>query len=118
VDPPWSKDYDTSVAEMKLPLLLTSTFTDDSRASVVTNKTCLYVTGCTFTDQSAVDNTCGGRYRYKTCADVQPISRARSVSYTDCQGVEGEGYKGRSYQDTRKRDDQEIVVKWGTTNVI
>jgi hypothetical protein len=40
-EPPWPKDYDTSVAEMKLPLFLTSTLTDDSRASAVTNKTCL-----------------------------------------------------------------------------
>jgi hypothetical protein len=32
---------DTSVAEMKFPLLLTSTLTDDSRASTVTNKTYL-----------------------------------------------------------------------------
>ena len=39
--PPWPKDYDTAVAEMKLPLLLASTFTDDTRASTVTKKTCL-----------------------------------------------------------------------------
>ncbi len=39
--PPWPKDYDTTVAEMKLPLLLASTFTDDTRASTVTKKTCL-----------------------------------------------------------------------------
>ncbi len=41
MEPPWSKVYDTSVEEMKLPLLLTSTLTDDSRTSTVTNKTCL-----------------------------------------------------------------------------
>ena len=40
--PPWPKDYDTAVAEMKLPLLLASTFTDDTRASTVTKKTCLF----------------------------------------------------------------------------
>ena len=38
---PWPKDYDTAVAEMKLPLLLASTFTDDTRPSTVTKKTCL-----------------------------------------------------------------------------
>ena len=38
--PPCPKDYDTSVAEMKLPLLLESTFTDDTRASTMTKKTC------------------------------------------------------------------------------
>jgi len=39
VKTPWSKDYDTSVTEMKVPWFLTSTFTDDIRVSVVTNKT-------------------------------------------------------------------------------
>ena len=45
--PSWSKDYDATVPEMKLPLLLTSTFTDDTRASTVAKKTCL-LCDCTY----------------------------------------------------------------------
>ena len=40
--PPCPKDYDTSVAEMPLPLLLRSTLTDDTHASTVTQKNCLF----------------------------------------------------------------------------
>jgi hypothetical protein len=46
--PGWPKDFDTSVPEMKVPL--TSTFTDDTRVSVVTTKTCLF---------------CGWKYFYR-----------------------------------------------------
>ncbi len=38
----------------------------------------------------------GGLFLHKPCETVQPISRARSAPYTDCQGAEGEGYKGRT----------------------
>ena len=40
-EPPWPKDYHIPVAEMKVPFFLTSTLTDDTRVSAVTNKTCL-----------------------------------------------------------------------------
>jgi hypothetical protein len=40
-EPPWQKDYHKPDAEMKVYFFLTSTFTDDTRVSAVTNKACL-----------------------------------------------------------------------------
>jgi hypothetical protein len=57
VDPPRPKNYDTSVAEMKLPLLLTSRSRTTVAQTRWQTKNAYYVTGCTVTDQVTVGNT-------------------------------------------------------------
>ncbi len=56
MEPSFSKDYHKPDAEMKVHFLLTSTLTDDTRVSAVTNKTCLL---------------CGWKYFYRPNRDRQ-----------------------------------------------